>query len=69
MTKNLENLIIYKKHLNFLKKEIFNNKINIKKKKMYKKFINFMKTPINKGITQKIINDFKNLKNYKIYYY
>lgn len=69
MTKNLENLIIYKKHLNFLKKEIFNNKINIKKKKMYKKFINFMKTPINKGINQKIINDFKNLKNYKIYYY
>ena len=69
MTKNLENLIIYKKHLNFLKKEIFKNKINIKKKKMYKKFINFMKTPINKGITQKIINDFKNLKNYKIYYY
>jgi len=72
-SKNLEesfdNLIIYKKHLNFINKYIKINEEKKIKKKLYKKFINFMNTPINKGITKKLINDFKVLQNYKIYYY
>jgi len=67
---NSQNLIICKKHLNYIQKDIYKPKDNLKiKKKLYKKFINFMNIPISKGITKKIINDFKTLKNYKIYYY
>ena len=74
---NSDNLILYKKHLNYIKKDIKKDiKTDIKtdenikiKKNLYKKFINFMNIPISKGITKKIINDFKTLKKYKFYYY
>lgn len=71
ISKNLKNLTIYKKHLNYIQKDIQKNLIKTSgiQKKLYKKFINFINIPISKGITEKIINDFKTLKNYKIYYY
>ena len=73
VSKNLgdsyNNLILYKKHLNFIYSDLQNNNISKKIKNIHNKFTKFMNLSVSEGIDEKFINDFKILQNYKIYYY
>ena len=63
------NLILYKKHLNFIHSDLQNNNILKKTKNIHLKFTKFMNVSVSNGIKKKFINDYKILQNYKIYYY
>jgi len=63
------NLILYKKHLNYIYTDLQNIYISKKYKNIHHKFTKFMNIPISNGINKKIIEDFKILQNHHINYY